>query len=165
MNETSTEAHRILLDADLNHPETLDQIWSAYMETKNVHFVMKIVSVLDWRDRVREHLEAWLQQTSSTEYFEYHQRLADWMFPIDYDNRTIEKPLDLDLHVALLAKNGQLKFDELPVQLSREVLICLSMKSAALWSLVSISKDDIQVSEICKREALKKGGVARTHLV
>jgi len=165
MNETRSEAHEALLDADLNYPEMLDQLWSAYMETKNIHFVMKIVSVLDWGDRVREHLEAWLQQTSSAEHFEYRQRLADWMFPIDYENQTIERPLDLDIHVALLAKNGELKFDELPVQLPMEVLICLSMKSAALWSLLSISKDDTQVAETCKREARKKGGVARTHLV
>jgi len=165
MDETSSNVHKTLLDADLDHPEILDQLWSAYMETKNVHFVMKVVSVLDWPDRVRESLEAWLQQASSEEHLEYHQRLADWMFPIEYDNRTIEKPLDLDLHVALLAKNGQLKFDELPVQLPMEVLISLSMKSAALWSLLAISRDDAQVAEICKKESRKKGGVARTHLV
>jgi hypothetical protein len=161
MNHNNDDVYQKLLYCDLDHPQILDQIWSAYIETKNVNFVRKIVSVLDWDDRVRRHLETWLQQSDLIEITKYRQRFADWLFPINYENRTIDRPLDLDLHVAILAKNGQLKFDELPVKIPMEDLLRLSMKSAALWSLLSMSQQDSQVAEICVREAQVEGGMAR----
>lgn len=66
--------------------------------------------------------------------------------------------------MALLAKNGKLKFAELPIEIPMEDLIRLSMKSAALWSLLSMSEQDSQVAEICERKAQIVGSAARSLL-
>jgi hypothetical protein len=153
-----------LLDSPLDHPRILDELWSAYIETKNIEFVQRIISVLDLSDRVRERLNTWLQQTTLREYSRYQQQLAKWSFPIDFTNRSVGGPVDMDLHVALLAKRGQLKFSELPVQIPMEDQIHLAMKSAALWSLLSMSREDPNVADICRRESRIVGGVARSHL-
>lgn len=164
MENNVDDHHEKLLTAELDHPEKLDQVWSAYMDTKNVDFVMKVVSILDWDDRVRGHFELWLSNVSSADLSKCFEQLVEWVFPINYENRTVDSPVDLDLHVALLARNGELKFDDLPIQLPMDDLIHLSMKNAALWSLLAISKDDTQVAEICKREAQIEGGAARVIL-
>lgn len=164
MRQKTSDCHHELLETSLDDPQLLDQLWAAYFETKNVDFVLRIVSVLDWSDRVRERLETWLQQTTLSDYSEYHEQFAEWSLPIDYDDRAIGGPLDLDLHVALLAKGGQLKFEELPVQIPKEDQIRLAMKSAALWSLLSVAREDLQVAEVCLRESQIKGGAARAHL-
>src|SRR5262245_24422759 len=117
MTQNDRGAYQRLLDSPLNHPGILDELWSAYIETNNVDFVLRIISVLDLDDRVRKRLYAWLQQTTLREYSRYAQQLAKWLFPIDFDNRSVGGPVDLDLHVALLAKSGDLKFSELPVQI------------------------------------------------
>ena len=85
-------------------------------------------------------------------------------YPIDYGLRTIDGPVDLDLHVALLARNGKLRFDELPIPLTSQELVRLSMKSAALWSLLSMAQQHDIVALVCDQESKKPGGTARQHL-
>src|SRR5262245_35046879 len=103
---TEGDAYQRLLGSPLDQPRVLDELWSAYSETKNVDFVLRILSVLDLDDRVRNRLATWLQHTTLREYSRYQQQLAKWSFPIDFGNRSIGGPVDLDLHVALLAKSG-----------------------------------------------------------
>lgn len=161
MNHDSLQA---LLNDSLENPQVLDQLWAAYQETGNTDCVLKIVSVLDFEDRTRNYLETWLQECSDDELNEYQERLIKWVIPIKYDERTVDGPLDLDLHVALLAKDGQLKFDQLPMQIPMPDLIRLSMKSAALWSLLSVANSDPTVAEVCIQQAAIPGGAARIHL-
>lgn len=71
------DKYQKLLDSALDHPQVLDQLWSAYIETNNTEFILKIVSVLDWEDRVRDHLDTWLQQTSLEVFSNYHQKFVD----------------------------------------------------------------------------------------
>ncbi len=164
MTQYETGAYQKLLDAPLDHPQILDELWAAYIGTKNVDFVLRIISVLDLVDRVRERLNNWLQQTTPREYLGFQQQLAKWSFPIDFESRSVGGPVDLDLHVALLARGGLLKFSEFPVQIPTEEQVHLAMKSAALWSLTSMSRKDPQVAEICRRESRTPGGAARPHL-
>jgi len=150
-----------LLKSEPDHPEQLDLLWSAYAETENHQFVTKIISVLDWRDCVRERMETWLRGTERSEHLRYEQRTVEWLFPIDYGDKKINGPLDLDILVALLARDGRLRFEDLPISLTDEEMVRLSMKSAALWSLLSMSKQDSRVANVCKNEAVHDGGAAR----
>ena len=98
---------------------------------------------------------------TSTLYRDYRQLLIRCLFPIDYDQRSIDGPLDLDLHVALLARDGKLKFAELPVLLSTKELLQLGMKSAALWSLLSMAQQHESVALLCVQESPKPGSAAQ----
>ncbi len=153
-----------ILNSSVDSPEKLDQLWLGYEETGNPEFVRKIVSTLDGEDKVRTLMEKWFINVSAREFEEYLPKLADWMFPLQPESRTIDSPLDLDIHVALLAKAGKLKFKDLPVEVPQKDLVRLAIKSAALWSLVSMSRQNEEVSKICKVESKVRGGAARLHL-
>ena len=160
--ETNTNNNN-LLNSDLTEPAMLDQLWEAYINTKNTDFVLKIISVLDWEDNARKYLEAWVKNAPLSELTQYIQKLSDWFIPVNPINRTIDGPVDLDIHIALLALNEELNLNELPVQIPQEGLIKLTMKNAALWSL-SMSQQHPEVAEICNRESQVAGGASRIHL-
>ena len=152
-----------------SHPEILDSLWAEFKKSGNVAAVLRIVSVLDWEDRVRNRLDSWLREIrpemwAVAPYRDYRQLLIRCYFPIDYDKRSIGGPLDLDLHVALLARKGKLKFAELPVSLSTQELVRLTIKSAALWSLLSMAQQNTVVALLCEQESKNSGGAARLHL-
>jgi len=155
-----------LLSAPLDSPEVLDQLWSHFSASGDAAAVRRIASVLDGEDVVRARLQAWLAKTQHVNwadgpYRDYQQLLIRCSFPIDYEQRSIDGPVDLDLHVALLARSGELRFDELPIDLSSQDVLHLAMKSAALWSLRSMAQQNQVVSWVCIDESLKPGGAAR----
>lgn len=150
-------------------PEVLDQLWSRFDASEEVAVLNQIASVLDWKDIVRLRFQEWLEATSpkcwaEEPYNNYREMFIRCMFPIDYEKRSIDGPLDLDLHVALLARNGDLKFNELPFPLTQNELLHLAMKSAALWSLRSRAKQNGIVASFCNEASKKSGGPARLHL-
>jgi hypothetical protein len=158
-----------LLSTPIESPEILDFLWAEFMKSGNVAAVLRIVSVLDWEDHVRNHLQSWLREIRPAMwarplYRDYRKLLIRCCFPIDYDQRSIDGPIDLDLHVALLARNGKLKFAELPISLSTQELMQLAIKSGALWSLLSIAQQNDNVALLCDQESKKPGGAARLHL-
>src|SRR5436190_1445104 len=111
-----------LLRTPIESPTVLDQLWAEFIDAGNVAMVLRIVSVLDWEDVVRNRLQSWLSEMrpemwAKAPYKDYQQLLIRCSFPINYDQRSIDGPVDLDLHVALLAGNGELKFADLPVSL------------------------------------------------
>jgi hypothetical protein len=57
-----------------------------------------------------------------------------------------------------------LKFAQLPFELTPKELVHLAMKSAALWSLKSMAKQDAIVAAICDQESGVSGGASRLHL-
>ncbi|WP_299552730.1 hypothetical protein [Seonamhaeicola sp.] len=159
-----TEKYEDIFLSPIDSPEQLDRNWSAYEETKDAKFILKIISVLDWEDKVRKRLEVWFPKTSLEERNSYLPLFSEWLFPMNYKNLTIDGPVDLDIQVALLAKAGKLKFNELPVPLEGNELVSLAMKSAALWSLVSMAKQNPEIARICDKASRVKGGAAREHL-
>ena len=157
------------LPEDTN-PEVLDQLWSRFDATNDVAVLEQIASVLDWEDIVRIRLQEWLKTTSPNcwaeePYRTYRELLARCMFPVDYGKKSLAAQLDLDLHVALLVRNGDLKFDELPCSLVQNDLLRLAMKSAALWSLRSMAKQSAVVALFCNEASKRSGGPARLYLV
>jgi hypothetical protein len=166
---TSSLRGERLLSAPIDNPEILDLFWADFTNTGTVAAVLRIVSVLDGDDLVRSRLQAWLSEIRPemwvmSPYKEYQQLLARCSFPIDYDRRSIGGPLDLDLHVSLLARSRELKFAELPIPLSPRELVRLAMKSAACWSLLSMAQQHDAVARVCEQESKKPGGAARLHL-
>lgn len=105
-------------------PEEMDLLWVEFFITGDLAPVRRIVAVLDEPDLVRERLTAWLRETGTgfwgkRKFNQYLAVFSRCSFPIRFDESRIDGPLDLDLSVALSAKNGQLKFVELPIELSR----------------------------------------------
>lgn len=153
----------------MTEPVDLDLLWSEFLVTGDTTPVHRVVAVLDWPDLVRARLTTWLQETG-TGFFgrrtiaKFQPLLTRCSFPINYETRTVEGPLDCDIHVALSAKQGNLKFAELPFPLAHEELIRLAMKSSAVWSLRALAQQHELVARICDEEATRPGGAARVHL-
>jgi hypothetical protein len=153
----------------IEHPEVLDLLWAEFGVSGDLTCVMRVVSVLDWEDVVRLRLQEWLEGTGGVDweqapYRDYRQTFLRCVFPINYESRTIDGPVDLDLHAALLARNGELKFAALPIELALPELLHLAMKSAALWSLRCFARTHAEVARLCSDEAEKPGGAGRAHL-
>lgn len=51
-----------LLSAALESPEMLDSLWGEFIKSGNTAAVLRIVSVLDWGDRVRNRRESFLRE-------------------------------------------------------------------------------------------------------
>jgi hypothetical protein len=158
-----------LLRVPINSPEVLDRLWKEFIKTGKEAAVLRIVSVLDWDDLVRRRLESWLstihpETWATPPYMHYQQLFIRCCFPIKYDQRAIDGPVDLDLHVALLARSHELKFADLPIPLSPKELVRLATKWAALWSLLSMAKQHDAIARLCERESKEPGGAARLHL-
>jgi len=158
-----------LLEMPIDSPESLDLLWAHFIATENEKVIARIASVLDWKDVTRQRLQTWLANVPSESWAEepnsqYREMFIRCYFPINYEEGTIDGPVDLDLHVALLAHNGQLKFNQLPVHLTQDELFHLAMKSAALWSLTSMAQQNQVVARLCIDESKIPGGAARLHL-
>ena len=120
--------------------EDLDLLWVEFFITGSLAPVLRIIGVLDEPDVVRAKLSEWLKETGRGFFGKrtlarFLPVLARCAIPIRLQSLDIGGPLDVDLSVALTAKAGQLKFAELPVELSQAELLRIVAKSAAIWSL------------------------------
>ena len=94
----------------------------------------------------------------------YLPLFARCSFPIRFEESSIDGPLDLDLGIALSAKAGQLKFAELPIELSPSELVRIAAKSAAVWSLRALAATHPLVAQLCVEASTTAGGAGRLHL-
>lgn len=152
--------------AEITGATELDLLWVEFFVTGELTPLRRIVGVLDGEDLVRKRLSAWLR-TESASFFG-RRRIAKLkplfircVMPIDYEAATIEDGVDMDVHVALAARKGNLKFAELPIELTQADCVRLAVKSAALWSLHANAKHHERVAEFCAAEATRPGGAAR----
>jgi len=147
-------------------PAWMDVQWIEFGITGDESAVERIISVLDWPDVARQRLEAWLLDVSGADwdaqpYAGYRDLFVRILFPVDYDEGTVDGPVDIDLLIAMQARDGQLKFDELPFEYSGDAPVRAAMKSAAVWSLTAKARDDPAVARLCAKAAPEKGGAAR----
>lgn len=150
-------------------PEEMDLLWVEFFITGDLAPVRRIAAVLDEPDIVRERLTRWLRETGTgfwgkRKFNGYLPVFARCSFPIRFDESNIDGPLDLDLSVALTAKAGQLKFGELPIELSANDVMRIAAKSAAVWSLRSVGAAHPLVATLCAEESTRPGGAARVLL-
>ena len=147
-------------------PVWLDIQWFEFGITGDESAVERIISVLDWPDVARERLEAWLRNVSGADwdappYAGYRDLFVRLLFPVDYEEGTVDGPVDIDLHIAMQARAGNLKFHELPFEFEDDTAIRAAMKSAAVWSLTSKARQDPTVARLCAKAARERGGAAR----
>lgn len=126
----------------------------------------RIVAVLDEPDLVRERLTSWLQHIGigpegGTEFMKYLPLFQRVAFPIVFSESRVDGPVDLDLTVAITARNGQLQFTELPFELTKPEQIRIAAKGAAVWSLRGIGARHEVIAQVCAEESTKPGGAAR----
>lgn len=150
-------------------PEELDLLWTEFFVTGDLASVRRLIGVLDEPDLVRERLTAWLQHIGigpegGTEFMKYLPLLQRLAIPVVFSESRIEGPVDLDLTVAVTARNGQLKFDELPFTLSQAELVRIAAKGAAIWSLRALAPHHERIAALCRDEAKEPGGAARALL-
>ena len=167
LSTTSNIPNVDVIDIDAS---VLDMLWSEYSVTGSISAVRRVISVLDWDDRVRAKLDAWLQQGPPKLFGRKHYEstcrlLHECCFPIDFQQRAIDESVDLDLHVALAVQNGHLSAKQLPISLSADEWVKLGTKSAAIWSLKSFALEDPIVAAICAEEAEQPGGAGRLILI
>lgn len=145
-------------------PEELDLLWTEFFVTGDLAPVRRVLGVLDEPDLVRARLTAWLKVTDEETFRKYVPLFQRVAFPIVFEESRIEPFVDLDLSVALAARSGQLKFDELPFELAPSEVIRIAAKSAAVWSLRAIASQHKIIAKFCADEAMKPGGASRVLL-
>jgi hypothetical protein len=144
----------------------MDLLWVEFFVTGQRAPVQRIVRVLDEPDVVREKLCNWLRETGNgffgkRKLAKYVPVFARCAIPVRLETLDIDGPLDVDLSVALAAKNAGFKFAELPVQLTQAEVTRIAAKSAAVWSLRANAAVHAPVAELCAVEAGRPGGAAR----
>ena len=148
--------------------------------TGDTQAVRRIIQVLEWRDSLRENLEAtmnlqprfYLLGLDTLLKRRRLERLRDLAgIECDYERKRIETVEDLDCLSALweLQVSGQ-RFQEikeaLPFALSQEEVINhILLKAVAKWSLASNAKQHVLVLEACEEEIARRDGRAKLALL
>lgn len=142
----------------------LDLLWGEFFVTGQAAPIERIFSTLDWDDRVRQRLEAWLREPS---LFDGAKRraaastLASAGVVVDLARKVIVSTGDLDCLCFSIAEQRVPIFKMLPFALAPDEMNELATKAAALWSLRLNARDHDKVAEVCRIEAQRPGGPAR----
>jgi hypothetical protein len=142
----------------------LDLLWGEFFVTGQAAPLERIFSTLDWDDRVRQRLEAWLHKRS---LFSGSKRraaastLASAGIVVDLECKVIVSTGDLDCLCFSIAEQHVPIFKMLPFDLTDAEVTALATKAAALWSLRLNARDHEKVAEVCRIEAQRPGGPAR----
>lgn len=148
-------------------PESLDLLWAEFFVTGMPDAVLRVVSTLDWPDRIRPRLEAWLHERAlfgGARRREAAAKLAAVGLEVDLERKTIVTPGDLDCLVFAIAERRIRIFELLPFGLTEEDMNALGIKASALWSLRLNARAHDIVAALCREEATRPGGAARALL-
>jgi hypothetical protein len=155
------------LDLSVEGPQHLDVLWAEFFVTGSPDAVLRIVGTLDREDRVRGHVDRWLNAGS---FFDRGKRrvtaaaLREAGLDLDLDAKAILTDADLDCLCFSIAERRIPIFKLLPFALSQEDLRILATKGSALWSLRLNATEHPRVAEICRAERDRPGGAARLRL-
>jgi hypothetical protein len=143
--------------------------------------VVRIIDVLEWPDKIREKLAAWLHTKPSGRllYFFLKGRRKRIMRALrekagilcDEEQKEITSAQDLDCYCSMDGLSlSRERFEELPALLpfglSEEVLLNhIMVKSAAKWSLASNARQHRIVLHVCEAEAAKRVNRSRIALL
>jgi hypothetical protein len=139
--------------------------------------VVRLIDVLEWPDRVRDKLDAWLRQPAPSRLrFPFHRRYrTQWSLHsvagivCDLASRTIDTPDDLDCRCMLdglaMSRERLVRVRRvLPFPLSDDDLRHMGTKASAKWSLASNCEQDQTVRTVCVTEAARRSGRVRLAL-
>jgi hypothetical protein len=142
----------------------LDLLWGEFFVTGQAEPIERIFSTLDWDDRVKQRLEAWLRATSlfsGSKRRAVAETLASAGLVVDLKRKIIVSTGDLDCLCFSIAKQRVRIFKMLPFELTPAEVTALATKAQALWSLCLNARDHEKVAEVCRIEAQRPGGPAR----
>lgn len=140
----------------------LDYLWAEFFATGNSVAITQIISVLSWKDVVREKLQNWLYNKHSKAEVRKLERLLvqEMGVEIDFENSLILSRDDLDCIYSNFANNsggpGQVSKSAVEIRkilgISDEELMPVVVKGAAMWSLIMNSEQHDKVYQICQSE-------------
>jgi hypothetical protein len=139
-------------------------LWGEFFVTGQAEPLERIFSTLDWDDRVRQRLEAWLRETSlfgGSKRRAAVSTLASAGVVVDLERKVIVSTGDLDCLCFSIAEQRVPIFKMLPFELTPAEVTALATKASALWSLRLNARDHEKVAEVCRIEAQRPGGPAR----
>ena len=142
----------------------LDLLWGEFFVTGQAAPIERLFSTLDWDDRVRQRLEAWLRKTSlfgGSKRRAAASTLATAGVVVDLERKVIVSTGDLDCLCFSIAEQSVPIFKLLPFELTPAEVTALATKASALWSLRLNARDHEKVAEVCCIEAQRPGGPAR----
>jgi hypothetical protein len=142
----------------------LDLLWAEFFVTGQAAPLERIFSTLDWDDRVRQRLDAWLRETSlfgKSKRRAAASALASAGVVVDLERKLIVSAGDLDCLCFSLAEQRVPIFKLLPFELTPTEITAVATKASALWSLRLNARDHEKVAEVCRIEAQRPGGPAR----
>ena len=157
------------LERPIRTPTDNDLLWAEYSLTGSREPVVRLIDVLDWSDRIREKLDAWVKSKHLDP--QTCGRLQDVAGIVcDPERMEIATLDDLDCLCMLERfKPSRTRFDQvqqaLPFELSAADVTHIAIKATAKWSLASHVWEDSRVHEICKEEAARRTGCSKRALL
>ncbi len=150
-------------------PLDLDFLWTEFSVTGNPRAVSRLIDVLEWPDRLREKLCAWMQSTCAQP--QQVQLLEQVGIVLDYAEREVVNAEDLDIlsmadtSTSLSRERFQEVKSALPFPLSEEDTNYIGVKASAKWSLTSNAERHPLILQTCEAEAAKRTGRAKLALL
>jgi serine/threonine protein kinase len=135
----------------------LDFKWMEFIVTGSKDAVRRIISVLDWPDRIREKLQAWLEKKPILGILSRRRYQANKLrefagIECDLHRCQIETADDLDCLSMASRERWEAMRNALPFRLSEVDVVYISTKEAARWSLGSFARQHPSVLEVCLEE-------------
>lgn len=159
----------------IESPLELDLLWGEFLVTGSHQPVRRIIHVLEWPDRIREHLDQWLQVQPINLLGRWQRsrtlaRLEELGIPCHADACRVDTLEDLDCFSALqdleiVPERFKQVEGLLPFALDPADLIHIAIKSAAAWSLGSQARQHPIVLATCEQEAKRRPGRAKIMLL
>ncbi len=166
------------IERAIRAPTDNDLLWVEFTVCGNEEPVVRLIDVLEWTDRVREGLDAWLRRPAPRSFLSLFHRGHQTQRELrnvagivcDLARQSIDTPDDLDCRCMLdgLAISAE-RFERvrriLPFPLSSDDLYHIGIKASAKWSLASNCERHPKVRDVCVSEAARRSGRARLALL
>ena len=161
------------LTNEIKGPSDLDLLWAEFTISGNEKEVQKIISVLNWPDRVADKIKNYLKSPVSIDKKEQIVKLLsdEYNIKCNIPNSSIETKGDIDiliiLHHLQHGKNGSESFKSIKtaVGLNKEDIDYMSLKGSANWSLIINAQQYEKVFEICDAAIQNYAGYAKIALL
>ncbi len=153
--------------------DQLDFFWIDFFLSGTKEPIVKLIDILSWKDRFREKLSAWMHaKHNSHEESRLESFLMDMGYYTDLGTERINFEGDFDcLYSSYLQGSGFAHKRSKPgieirkiLNLTKDDLLYMATKGAAMWSLQSNAQQHAKVLEICRKELSSRNDKATIEL-